>query len=139
MHRSPGWAPGTWHQQSHSKHTCAELVIQSNCLQNCCGSVMSNSLRPHGLQTARLPCPSLSPRVCSNSLSLELKRLFPLYSTELPGPGATSQDLPHGEERLRNTPQQEWQWREVLSAGAEGGGQILCLPFSPSHVHGNYS
>ena len=25
---------------------------------------VSNSLRPHGLQHARLPCPSLSPRVC---------------------------------------------------------------------------
>ena len=24
-------------------------------------------LRPHGLQHARLPCPSLSPRVCPNS------------------------------------------------------------------------
>ena len=30
-------------------------------------SVMSNSLRPHGLQHSRLTCPSLSPRVCSNS------------------------------------------------------------------------
>ena len=30
-------------------------------------SVMSNSFQPHGLQHARLPCPSLSPRVCSNS------------------------------------------------------------------------
>ena len=30
-------------------------------------SVMSNSLRPHGLQHTRLPCPSPSPRVCSNS------------------------------------------------------------------------
>ena len=28
---------------------------------------MSRSLRPHGLQHARLPCPSPSPRVCSNS------------------------------------------------------------------------
>ena len=27
---------------------------------------MSNSLQPHGLQHARLPCPSLSPGVCSN-------------------------------------------------------------------------
>jgi len=27
---------------------------------------MSNSLRPQGLQHARLPCPSPSPRVCSN-------------------------------------------------------------------------
>ena len=33
-------------------------------------SVMSNSLRPHGLQYARLPCPSLSPRDCSNSCPL---------------------------------------------------------------------
>ena len=33
-------------------------------------SVMSNSLRPHGLQHARLPCPSLYPRACSNSCPL---------------------------------------------------------------------
>ena len=33
-------------------------------------SVVSDSLRPHGLQHARLPCPSLSPRVCSNSCPL---------------------------------------------------------------------
>ena len=33
-------------------------------------SVMSNSLQPHGLQHARLPYPSLSPRVCSNSCPL---------------------------------------------------------------------
>ena len=32
--------------------------------------VMSDSLRPHGLQHARLPCPSLSPWVCSNSCPL---------------------------------------------------------------------
>ena len=31
---------------------------------------MSNSLRPHKLQHSRLPCPSLSPRVCSNSCPL---------------------------------------------------------------------
>ena len=31
---------------------------------------MSNSLQPHGLQHARLPCPSLSCRVCSNSCPL---------------------------------------------------------------------
>ena len=33
-------------------------------------SVMSNSLQPHGLQHARLPCPSLSPWVCPNSCPL---------------------------------------------------------------------
>ena len=30
-------------------------------------SVMSNSLQPHGLQHARLPCPSPTPGACSNS------------------------------------------------------------------------
>ena len=34
--------------------------------------VMSNSLRPHGLQHARLPCPSPTPRACSNSVSIKL-------------------------------------------------------------------
>ena len=33
-------------------------------------SIMSDSLRPHGLQHARLPCPPLSPRVCSNPCPL---------------------------------------------------------------------
>jgi len=33
-------------------------------------SVVSNSLRPHGLQHARLPCPSPSPGACSNSCPL---------------------------------------------------------------------
>ena len=33
-------------------------------------SVVSNSLWSHGLQHARLPCPSLSLRVCSNSCPL---------------------------------------------------------------------
>ena len=32
---------------------------------------MSNSLRPHGLQHTRLPCPSPIPRAYSNSLSIE--------------------------------------------------------------------
>ena len=33
-------------------------------------SVVSDSFRPHGLQHARLPSPSLAPRVCSNSCPL---------------------------------------------------------------------
>ena len=33
-------------------------------------SVVSESLQPHGLQHTRLPCPSPSPRVCSNSCPL---------------------------------------------------------------------
>ena len=33
-------------------------------------SVVSESLRPHGLQHARLPCPSPTPGACSNSRPL---------------------------------------------------------------------
>ena len=33
-------------------------------------SVVSDSLRPHGLQLSRLPCPSPSPGVCPNSCPL---------------------------------------------------------------------
>ena len=32
-------------------------------------SALNNSLLPHGLQHARLPCPSPTPRACSNSCS----------------------------------------------------------------------
>ena len=40
--------------------------VQFNC------SVLSNSLQPHGLQQARIPCASLTPRVYSNSCPYEL-------------------------------------------------------------------
>ena len=47
----------------------APLCARSSVLDSCC-SVVSNSLQPCGLQYARLPCPPLSPRVCSNSCPL---------------------------------------------------------------------
>ena len=43
------------------------IVISS--VQRSC-SVMSNSLGPHGLQHARLPCPSPTPGAYSNSCPL---------------------------------------------------------------------
>ena len=45
------------------RHKLVQLLLFSH-------SVMSNSLRPHGLQQAGLPCPSPSPGVCSNSCPL---------------------------------------------------------------------
>ena len=51
-------------------------------------SAVPDSLRPHGLQHARLPCPSPSPRVCSNSCPLQRRQWQP---TPFPSPG----DLPH--------------------------------------------
>ena len=45
------------------------LYFHSHSVQFSC-SIVSDSLRPHGLQHARLPCPSPSPRACSNSCPL---------------------------------------------------------------------
>ena len=43
---------------------------------------MSDSLQPHGLQHTRLPCPSLSPRVCPNSCPLS-RRCHPTISSSV--------------------------------------------------------
>ena len=58
-------------------------------------SVMSNSLWPHGLLHARLPCPSASPRTCSNSCSLSRwchptiwSSLVPFYLQSFPASGS---------------------------------------------------
>ena len=47
---------------------CLNLVVLSSVQFS--RSVVSDSLRPHGLQHTRLPCPSPSPRVCSDSCPL---------------------------------------------------------------------
>ena len=51
--------PGTW----------MVIIFPGQSFQFSC-SVMSDSLWPHELQHARLPCPSPTPRTCSNSCSL---------------------------------------------------------------------
>ena len=47
-----------------------------------CHSVVSNSFRPHGLQHARLPCPSPTPRACSNLCPLD-QWLHPVTSSSV--------------------------------------------------------
>ena len=51
---------------------------------------MSDSLQPRGLQHARLPCPSLSPKVCSNSRPLSQWCHSALSSSFIPFPLALS-------------------------------------------------
>ena len=47
----------------------SNFLLQPVSIQFSC-SVMSNSLRSHGLQQARRPCPSPTPRACSDSCPL---------------------------------------------------------------------
>ena len=50
-------------------HRCVSYHIDYSSVQFSC-SVTSDSLQPHGLQHARLPCPSPTPGACSNSCPL---------------------------------------------------------------------
>ena len=63
---------------------CYILLLLFSC------SVVSNSLRPHGLQHARCPCPSLSPRVSLNFMSIESVMLFNHLILSSPSPPAFS-------------------------------------------------
>ena len=51
-------------------HGCESWTIKKAVQFSC--SVVSYSLRPHGLQHTRLPCPSPTPGACSNSCPLSL-------------------------------------------------------------------
>ena len=56
-------------------------------------SVMSNSLETHGLLHPRLPCPSLSPEVCSNSCPLS-RWCHPTISSSVTSFSSCSQFFP---------------------------------------------
>ena len=59
---------------------------------------MSDSLWPHGLQHARIPCPSLSPGVCSNSNPLSWRCYQPSHPvtpfSSCPQPFPASEPFP---------------------------------------------
>ena len=69
---SNGWCPPVVPQSwEHQWLECRQDVILMHLLLLLFNhSVMSDSLWPHGLQHARLPCPLLAPGVCSNSCPL---------------------------------------------------------------------
>ena len=54
---------------SNTKQLLQMLGVKLGSIQFSC-SVMSDSLRPHGQQHSRFPCPSPTPRACSNSCPL---------------------------------------------------------------------
>ena len=58
--------------------------------------IVSDFLRPHGLKHARLPCPSLSPRVCANSCILRLW-CHPTISSSVIPFSSSPQSLPASE------------------------------------------
>ena len=110
----PTWFPGrcvplTWARTSplpwqggHLTHWClflvestkstSQMLVEGLCFHEHLLHlvVMSDSLRPHELQHARLPCFSLSPRVCSNSYPLSHWYHPTISSSSPPSPLALS-------------------------------------------------
>ena len=142
--------------------TEGELLIASECCSLrsslfCC-SVVSDSLWPHGLQHSRLPCPSPSPRVCSDSCPLSWW-CHPTSSSSLSlstfketrGPDNAPGHPPHLQEETRPHASGEFPWRMgVLSPGwsvvhwlkAPGatleGARMLCCKQMGSESHGSF-
>ena len=58
------WAFFTYHYAFKIHPYCSIISVQFS------HSVVSDTLKPHGLQHSRPPCPSPTPRVCSNSCPL---------------------------------------------------------------------
>ena len=91
-------------------------------------SVVSDSLQPHGLQHARLPCPPLSPRVCSDSCRTCIQSLgTALVAQRVKRPPA-----------MRETWVQPLGEEDSMEKGNSNPLQYSCLenPFDGETVHG---
>ena len=69
------------------KHSLYLFKFNCQCVKKrvsdpCSCSSVTHSLQPHGLQHVRLPCPSPSPRACSNSCPLS-QRYHPTISSSV--------------------------------------------------------
>ena len=92
-------------------------------------SVTSDSLRPHGLQHIRLPCPSPSPGVCSNSCPLSQwyhptisSSVTPFFSCPQCFPASGS--FPMNESTLRIRWPKYWSFSFNISPSDEYSGLI---------------
>ena len=88
--------------------------------------VMSDSLRPHGLQHARLLCPSLSPGVCSNPCSLSCW----CHSTILFS-GTPFSSCPQSFPASRSFPM-SW----LFASGDQSIGALVSESFLPVNIQG---
>ena len=96
----------------------------------CCSvlrhSVVSNSLWPHGLQHARLPCPSLSPRVYSNSCPLS-QWCHPTISSFVIPFSSWPQSFPASA---------SFQMSQLFTSGNQSIGVSALAPVLPMNIQG---
>ena len=91
-------------------------------------SVMSDSLQPHGLQHTCLPCPSLSPRVCLNSCSLNLRCHVAISSSVIP-----FSSCPQSFPALQSSPK-SW----LFTSGGQSFGASASASVLPENIQGRF-
>ena len=87
---------------------------------------MSDSLQPHGLQHTRLPCPSLSPGVCSNSCPLSQWCHQTISSSVTPF-SSCPQSFPASGFFLRN---------QLFTSGGQSTGASTSASVLPMNIQG---
>ena len=92
---------------------CIKIFTYTNLLFSC--QVMSDSLWPHGLQHARLPCLSPCSRVCSNSCPLS-RWYHPTISSSV-SPFSCPQSFPSSGSFLMS---------QLLASGSQSTGASAC-------------
>ena len=88
-------------------------------------SVMFDSLRPHGLQHTTLPCPSPSPRACSNSFSLS-QWCHPVISSSVVPFSSCPQSLPASE---------SFPMSQLFAWGGQSIGVLALASVLPKNIH----
>ena len=91
----------------------------------CCCSVVSDSLRPHELQHARLPCPSPTPRAYSNSCPLS-RRCHPAISSSVIPFSSCLQSFPASG---------SFQMSQLSTSGGQSIGISASTSFPPMNIH----
>ena len=81
---SSSWGEGVSPNSLSARHCAEHLICIISCSVQLSDSVMFNSLRPHGLQHTRLPCPSPTPRAHSNSCPLSQRCHLTISSSVIP-------------------------------------------------------
>ena len=82
------WNIKKWYKWTHLKNRSSVTDVKYK-LMICCACLVSElclTLPPSGLQSSRLPCPSLSPRVCSTHVHWGSDIIQPSHPLSSPSP-----------------------------------------------------
>ena len=89
-------------------------------------SVVSDALQPQGLQHARLPCPSPSPRACSNSSPLS-QWCHPTISSSITSFSSSPQSFPASG---------SFPVSQLFTSGGQSTGASASTPALPRNIQG---